>query len=458
MRTVIALGALAILSSTIIACGIRKGTDHVKLMTLDPGHFHAALVQKSMYPSVDPIVHVYAPVGADLDQHLARITGFNTRADKPTHWIETVHPGPDYLERILSERPGNVVVTAGNNSHKTDYIRRCVGAGLHVLADKPMAINPAGFELLREAFISARRNDVLLYDIMTERFEIANVLQRELSQQPELFGSLQLGTPEDPAVVKSSVHHFLKEVAGKPLVRPVWFFDVKQQGEALADVGTHLVDLVQWACFPNVTLDWTKDIHVVNARRWQTTINPDEFKAITNAQSFPEFLRGDMGSDGALHPFCNGEAVYTLRGIHARISVLWNVKPPEGGKDTHYSIIKGTKAHIIIRQGAEQHYVPSLFVEAANSSVTTTEHDLRAVVARLAVRFPGIDVTPTDKGWQVTIPSSYHNGHEAHFAQVTEKFLDYLASGELPEWEVPNMIAKYYTTTEAYRLSHVTTP
>jgi len=24
----------------------------------------------------------------------------------------------------------------------------------------------------------------------------------------------------------------------------------------------------------------------------------------------------------------------------------------------------------------------------------------------------------------------------------------------MPDWEVPNMIAKYFTTTEAYRLSH----
>ena len=26
----------------------------VKLMTLDPGHFHAALIQKSMYEQIDP--------------------------------------------------------------------------------------------------------------------------------------------------------------------------------------------------------------------------------------------------------------------------------------------------------------------------------------------------------------------------------------------------------------------
>jgi Fe-S cluster assembly scaffold protein SufB len=38
-------------------------------------------------------------------------------------------------------------------------------------------------------------------------------------------------------------------------------------------------------------------------------------------------------------------------------------------------------------------------------------------------------------------------GHEAHFGQVTEEFLEYVKSGRLPEWEIPNMIVKYYTTT-----------
>ncbi|NLU22587.1 MAG: oxidoreductase, partial [Phycisphaerae bacterium] len=32
----------------------------VRIMTLDPGHYHAALVQKEMYDQVDPVVHVYA--------------------------------------------------------------------------------------------------------------------------------------------------------------------------------------------------------------------------------------------------------------------------------------------------------------------------------------------------------------------------------------------------------------
>jgi hypothetical protein len=49
----------------------------VRLVTLEPGHFHAALVQKEMYPGVDPTVHVYAALGPDLLAHLGRIAGFN---------------------------------------------------------------------------------------------------------------------------------------------------------------------------------------------------------------------------------------------------------------------------------------------------------------------------------------------------------------------------------------------
>jgi hypothetical protein len=55
--------------------------------------------------------------------------------------------------------------------------------------------------------------------------------------------------------------------------------------------------------------------------------------------------------------------------------------------------------------------------------------------------------------YQVMIPDSYHNGHEAHFAQVTEKFLEYYKAGTMPAWEVPNMITKYYTTTKAYEMA-----
>lgn len=71
----------------------------VKLVTLDPGHFHAALVQKKMYEGVDSVVAVYAPAGSDLELHSGRISAYNGRPESPTHWKEELYTGPDFLKR-----------------------------------------------------------------------------------------------------------------------------------------------------------------------------------------------------------------------------------------------------------------------------------------------------------------------------------------------------------------------
>ena len=115
---------------------------------------------------------------------------------------------------------------------------------------------------------------------MTERFEVTTILQKLLSQKSEVFGTLKQGSKEDPAVTKVSVHHFSKIVSGSPLLRPAWFFDVEQQGEGIVDVTTHLVDLVQWECFPGQILS-PADIRMEAAKRWPTLISPEEFKGVT---------------------------------------------------------------------------------------------------------------------------------------------------------------------------------
>ncbi len=429
----------------------------VRLITLDPGHFHAGLVQKFMYPQVSPIVHVYAPEGAELQDHLKRVEGFNTRTENPTRWEEKVYTGRDFLQRMVKEKAGNVVVLAGNNAHKTEYIDRSIRAGFNVLADKPMAITPAGFELLRKSFGQAAKNQVLLYDIMTERFEIMNILQRELAREPDLFGALEKGTPERPGIEMESVHHFFKEVAGKPLTRPAWFYDVRQQGEAVPDVGTHLLDAVQWIGFPDQTLDWKKDLKVLAARRWATRMTPDQFKRSTGLDQYPAFLKSDVGADGALNVFANGDVTYTVRGMYARVAALWRFEAPPGAGDTHYAVVRGTRATLTIKQGAEQGYKPILYVEKqAGVGADKFERTLRAAVAKLNVTWAGLEAKPAGSAWEIVVPEKYRVGHETHFAQVTERFLGFLAEGKMPDWEVPNMIAKYYTSTEAYRLSHET--
>ena len=424
----------------------------VQIVTLDPGHFHAALVQKSMYPDVDSVVHVYAPEGNDLQYHLDRIKTYNSRADNATQWKENVYIGNDFFEKMIAEKKGNVVVLSGNNQKKSEYILKSLQNGFNVLADKPIVIESNNFSVLQQAFETAKEKNLLLYDIMTERYEITTMLQKELSMLPEVFGTLEKGTLDNPAVTKESVHHFYKYVSGSVLTRPAWFMDVSQQGEGIVDVTTHLVDLVQWECFPDQIINYPNDIQIATAKRWTTDMTLSEFKAITKLDSFPTYLKKDVVNDSILKVYSNGEINYTLKGVHAKVSVTWRYKAPEGAGDTHYSIMRGTKANLVIRQGAEQQYKPTLYIEPIGN-VPDYENVLTSQIKNLEQKYPGIALKKLDKGWELTIPEKYKEGHEAHFARVTEKFLEYLKNKNMPAWEVPNMLSKYYTTTKALEMA-----
>ena len=438
--------AMTFAAMLLSACAAEKEQQEVTLMTLDPGHFHAALVQKSQYPNVSPDVYVYAPAGNDLQEHLKKIDGYNTRAENPTSWNEVVYAGDDFFERMIAEKKGNVMVTSGNNRKKTDYILQTLEAGINVLADKPMAINSDAFKVLEQCFKTAADKHVLLYDIMTERFEISTILQKELSQMPDIYGEQELGTPENPGISIESVHHFYKNVSGNALIRPAWFYDVTQQGEGIVDVMVHLVDLVQWECFPEQIIDYAQDIHVTSASHWVTPVDKAQFKLSTGFEEYPDFLQPSVRND-TLQVYANGEINYQLKGLNARVAALWKYESPDGG-DTHYAIMRGTKSNIVIRQGAEQGYRPELYIEPVGELA-----GIEKSFAKLAAKYPGIELETTDAGWHVVIPDSYRVGHEAHFGQVTQNFLHYLANGDLPAWEVPNMLAKYYTTTEGWRMA-----
>lgn len=426
----------------------------VRLMTLDPGHFHAALVQKQTNDAVSPRVDIYAPASPDVVDHLARIKDFNTRAEDPTAWRLYLYEGDDYLERMLDEKPGNVVVISGRNRKKAEYIRRCAEAGLNVLADKPMCIDRDGYAQLEQAFRSAERQNVLVYDIMTERSEITTILQRALVHTPGLFGELRSGSVDEPAVVKESVHHFSKMVAGRPLKRPVWYFDTREQGEGIVDVTTHLVDLILWETFPGEIIDGERDVVIHRARRWPTAITLGQYRHVTQAEAFPPALRESVDDQGVLQCYANGQIDFALRGIHARVLVRWDYEAPPGARDTHYSIMRGTRADVIIRQGAEQGYRPELYVrpaEGADEAVVGRE--LSKAIAALQSTYEGVGMRREGDAWRITIPDRLRIGHEAHFAQVMERYLDYLEAGELPDWEVPNMLVKYDITTRALEMA-----
>lgn len=426
----------------------------ITLITLDPGHFHAALVQKSMYPDVDSNVYVYSNAGADLDLHLERIKNYNTRADNPTHWNEIVYTGTDFFDKMIAEKKGNVLVLSGNNKIKADYIYSSLAAGLHVFADKPMIIQYSDFDKLKRAFELAKQKNVQLYDIMTERYEITTQLQKAFSQNEEVFGKLIDGTPGNPAVTKESVHHFYKFVSGNVLVRPAWFMDTKQQGEGLVDVQTHLVDLAQWECFPDQIID-TQNIKINVAKRWPTKMSLAQFNTITQLNGFPDYMKEHVESDTILNVYSNGEINYTLNGKHIKTSVIWNYQAPEGSGDTHRSLMQGTKTNLLIQQTKEENFKPTLYItptvsDGNNASIGDA---INQQLLSLAKEWPGLTAEYKDGRWKILVPENLAEGHEAHFGRVMEKYLSYLKNNDMPAWEVPNMISKYYTTTKALEMA-----
>lgn len=421
----------------------------ITLITLAPEHFHAALVQKKMYPQVNRDVYVYGASNEAVKNHLQLINSYNNNKNNPTHWNEVVYTGSDFLTKMLKEKKGNVVVLAGNNKEKTKYIESSINAGLNVLSDKPMAINEKGFELLTKAFKAAEKNKKILYDIMTERYEITSMIQKELSMDANIFGQLQKGTADNPAIIKESVHHFYKEVSGTPLVRPQWYYDVEQEGEGLVDVTTHLVDLIQWTCFPEQIIDYKKDIQMIKSERWATDISFTQFQNSTLAKQWPAYLNKYIHNN-TLKVFANGEMNYTIKGVHAKVGVIWNYQAAKGSGDTHFSQLKGSKSTLMIQQGKEQNYKPELFlVPDKKENKKIIESYLTAKMYSLQKSFPGISIENTTEGWHIKIPQTLRSSHEEHFSKVAQKFFDYVQKRTMPDWEVPNMIAKYYTTTLA---------
>ncbi len=441
----------------VVAAGMAFETDvrtPFRFMTLDPGHFHAGLVQKEMYPDVSATVDVYAPEGPDLDAHLKRVAAFNGRRDNPTSWVMELHRGPDFLDRMLRERPGNVVVISGRNRGKIERIGRSVGARLHVLADKPWILTSADLSQLEQALADADRKQVVAYDIMTERFEVTTILQRALVNDPAVYGQQLKGTPAEPAVYMESVHHLMKVVSGAPNIRPAWFFDTDEQGEGLNDIGTHLVDLVQWTLFPDRPIDYRTDVKVLSAYRWPTMIPEADFRRVTASNGFPPSLAARV-KGGALEYFCNTYVTYAVNGVHTALNVPWDWEAPAGAGDTHYAVYKGSRAKIEVRQSKADNYRTEVYVipntAADRPHVLAAE---QASVAALQGQWPGFAVDQRHGEIHLSIPETFRVGHEAHFAEVTRNFLGYLRHpGALPAWERPNMLAKYYVTTTGTELS-----
>jgi predicted dehydrogenase len=351
-----------------------------------------------------------------------------------------VYRGGDCLERLCLDRPGDIVVVAGRNDTKMSSIRALHAAGFFVLGDKPWLIDPSELPMLEEVAASPP----LSMDIMTERHEITNRLQKALSERPEVFGGFR--DDGDPAIHLKIVHHLRKTVNGRPLVRPPWYFDVAVQGEGIMDVTTHLVDLAQWMV-GGEAFHYARDVELLAARQWSTEVPRAVFAEITGLPDFPARL-SDRVSRGVLRLLCNASIDFRLRGVPVRVESVWELSPPEGGGDTHHACLRGTLSDLTIEQSAKTRFLPELFVRLR-------EHvpggALQEALASLQFGFPGAGARTENGRVRIVIPAALRTTHEQHFARVLERFLGCVDAGELAP--ASDLVSRYTLLARACELA-----
>ena len=429
MHYSIKIGLLLTVAALVFsAC---KADRENRVVVVDPGHFHASLLFKEQLKGISDTIKIYAPQGPELEQYLKALETYNGREEHPTHWIPSVCACDAYLDSLPQAGKGDILVTAGNNLHKIDYISEGIRKGYNVLADKPMAIDSEGYQLLEEAYSEAERKGLVLYDMMTERFDDLNVAVRKILSMKKMFGK-----PESVDIM--DVHHFYKEVSGTPLIRPAWYYDVRQQGEGLVDVTTHFIDLVMWWCFPDYPLS-REDLSPVEGSHYPTVLEAAMFEKSTGCPAWPEYLSGNV-FDGRLSVMSNGDMHFRIKDLPVHIGVRWDY---EGSPDSFSARIILSGAMVEIIQDESTGYVRNLYVSIPGKNY----EEVSCIVAQA---MPEQQIVDAGEGrCLIDIPVSSRSTHEDHFGKVLEQFREYVRKASVPEWERDNTMMKYYITTQA---------
>jgi predicted dehydrogenase len=437
------------LQAIFLAAMVAQAAENQRhMIVIDPDNSHAAAVFAHQIPDVSNIVHVYAPLGQGVTAFLDNLSAFNNRPQNPTSWQIESHITPDFLKLMLHEPPGNIAIITGPNNLKIGRILANLRAGQNVIADKPWIIDRKDFSQLEDALNTAERKHLAVYDGMTERFNLIYQLQKELMRDPDVFGVPLAGTPSEPAVELENIHSLVKFSHGKVSLRPPAFLDVRQQGEAIADVGTHLVDLEMLTLFPDRPIDYKRDIRVLKAAHSPIFLTLPEFERLTGAREWPTFLQSAVRNN-RLQYDCNNTALYTLRGIHTAISDHWEYESAGALSDTYLVLYRGTHSTIRVRQSKLENYIAEIdVIPNTGENVALFTAALERRLKQLSNSFPDLTQRNNGRAIRVSIPAEDRARAGSTFGRLVEQFLKYVHDpATIPNWEKPNMLAKYYLTT-----------
>ncbi|HUK64055.1 MAG TPA: putative oxidoreductase C-terminal domain-containing protein, partial [Dongiaceae bacterium] len=346
-----------------------------------------------------------------------------------------VHTSEDPLTHLLQDRPGDVVILAGKNDRKLARARRLHDAGLHVLADKPWLTTPATLADIRHVLSGGART----MEMMTGRHASTSRVADRLVGDREILGDLATADG-GPAIRLVSVHHLEKVVNGAPLRRPPWYFDVRVQGDGLADIPTHLVDQAQrFIATHGVAVD--QDLELLAARRWSILVPRALFARVTGQADFSAELGAVVEGD-ALAYAGNAELSFRAGRVAVHLTTRWDLTEPPGGGDAHSATITGTASRVRIEQGPGTGFRRRLWVEPRGPA-ERLERALKRAVAAWQAEHPGLEIAPVPEGFEVRVPAGPGTMHEAQFPLVLDEFLRTLDRSPWPDARAAVTLAKY---------------
>ncbi len=112
--------------------------------------------------------------------------------------------------------------------------------------------------------------------------------------------------------------------------------------------------------------------------------------------------------------------------------------------------MRGTKANLSIRQGKEQGYLPTIYIEPSDKkNKAEFELALHNWIKKVGQEYPAIELKENNENWVIIIPEKLQLDHEKQFSKVALQFFEYLRLGKMPDWEIAFILTKYYTTIQA---------
>jgi hypothetical protein len=170
----------------------------------------------------------------------------------------------------------------------------------------------------------------------------------------------------------------------------------------------------------------------------------------TGEAAFAEYL-GPLVQDGVLDLACNGELDYRLSGVRVHQHAEWGQREAEGGGDVVGTTVRGTGAVVTVTQGPETGHRAEIHLGPGEAG--DLEARLGGALDSWRDDFPGLELGPSKRGFQVLIPKALRIAHEAQFAPVLDAFLDSVEAGEWPAAMASRIRTRYTLLARAHELA-----